>query len=105
MMGRQDPLRGVGKRFTRAKDSAMVRRDEVVAFGQNGSDSQAGNSCGSGQAGCNQLSTRDSVTHEGSFLAAAWPVIIARMRFLNPARRTMAMWMTRKSTRATETKK
>ncbi len=46
MAGHQDSLRSVRQCFACAKDAAMVGRDQAIALGKDGSDSQAGDSCG-----------------------------------------------------------
>ena len=43
---------------------------------------------------------RERFAHVRSICVAARPVIIARMRLLNPARQTITTWTSRKSTRA-----
>src|ERR1700730_2606064 len=101
----QKPLRGIGQCFPRAENATVVGRDETIALGKDRCNSQARYACRCCQAGGDQLSTRKRTTHDGSFPAALRPVIMARMRFLNPARHTIAMWTRRKRTSATETKK
>src|SRR6266852_3874349 len=105
MVGHQDPLCSVSQCFASTEDAAVVGRDETVALGEDRYNAQAGYACRRCQAGGEQLSTRERTTHDGSFPAALWPVIMARMRFLNPAMHTIAMWTRRKRTRATATKK
>src|SRR6266481_2515969 len=105
MVRRQDSLRSIGQGLARAEDATVVRRDETIALGKDRCNSQARYACRCCQAGGDQLSTRERTIHDGSFPAALRPVIMARMRFLNPARHTIAMWTTRKRTSATETKK
>src|SRR6267143_2815191 len=105
MSGHQDPLRSIGQGFARAEDAAVVGRDEAIALGEDRCNSQARYACRRCQASGGHLSTRERTTHDGSFPAAWWPVIMARMRFLNPARHTIAMWTRRKRTSATARKK
>src|SRR6266436_9053422 len=105
MMRHQEPLGNIRQCFARTEDAAVVGRDETVALGEDRCNSQAGYACRCCQAGGDQLSTRKRTTHNDSFPAALRPVIMARMRFLNPARHTIAMWARRKRTSATETKK
>src|SRR6266705_494072 len=105
MAGHQDPLCSVRQCFARTEDAAVVGRDETIALGEDPSNSQARYACRRCQASGDQLSTREWTAHDGSFPAALWPVIMARMRFLNHDRHTIVMWTRRKRTRATATKK
>src|SRR5579862_2725976 len=105
MAGHQDPLRGIGHGFAHAEDATMVGRDEPIAFGKDGGGSQAGDPCCSRQPSCNQLSSGEHLAHVGSFLAALWPVIMARTRLVKPARQTMATCTRRKRTRKFAMKK
>src|SRR5271169_6476624 len=105
MARHQDPLRSIGHGFAHPEDAAVVGRDQPVAFGKDGGDSQAGDACRSRQPSGNELSPGEYVAHKGSFLAILWPVIMARTRFAKPARHTMAMCTRRKRTRRFAMKK
>src|SRR5260370_41921890 len=105
MARHQDPLCCIGHGFAHAEDAAVVGRDQPIASGKDGGDSQAGAPCRSRQASCNQLSPGEYVAHKGSFLAILRPVIMARTRFVKTARHTMAMCTRRKRTRIFAMKK
>src|SRR5882724_438674 len=99
-MGRrqQDPLRAIGKGFANAKDPFVIGRNEAVAAGKFCGDCQTRDSGGGCQAGGDESAASEFVAHESCFLEMAWPAIMARIRFVNPARMTMATWTSRKST-------
>ena len=65
---------------------------------------QARCACSSSDSGSYQFAT-GKVIHGWSIPETARPVVIARMRFLNPALQTITIWMTTNITRSTETKK
>jgi len=54
-------------------------------------DCQTGDSGGGCQAGGDKFAARESVAHDNCFLEMAWPVIMARMRLVKPARIPIAM--------------
>src|ERR1700746_2192366 len=103
-MRRQKPLGGVRQSFAGTVDSGAIGRDQSIALCEAGGRGQSRHACGGGETCSEELAARN-FSHVFSWGKVARPVIMARMRLLNPARTTIAMWTMRKSRRNAETKK
>src|SRR5262249_42597298 len=103
-VARQETVRCVRQRFAGAEHPAAIRRAQPVAIRHPYGCGETGYACGCREPGGDQFSPRD-LAHPRSFQRPARPVIMARMRLLNPARQTITTWTRRKRTRNTETKK
>src|SRR5262249_24101291 len=103
-MARQEPLRSIGQRFAGAINPAVMGWDQAISIRKSSGHGQTGCACRYPKSGGDQFAARE-IAHCGSLRALTWPVIIARMRFVNPARLTITIWIRRKSTRNTDTKK
>src|SRR5208282_2251111 len=100
----QQALRSVGERFAEAVDAAVIGRDEAKVLRKARGHAQACDARCGRESGGDQLATRE-IAHVRSLGVPARPVIIARVRLQNPARKIIATWTRRKSKRARETKK
>src|SRR5271170_5676508 len=103
-MLREQPLRSVRQRFAEAVDSAVVGRDQAVLLRNASGHTQARHARRGRESGCDHFAPRDFV-HVRSLGVTTRPVIIARMRLLNPAIQIITMWTSRKSRSARETKR
>jgi hypothetical protein len=115
----EEALCGVGEGFAGTVEAAVVGRDKTVALCHAIGGSEAREACGGGNAGGDEFAagdgfhTRSWVAIAGGAMAGeaivgdarALPVIMARVRVLNPAIHTIATWTTKKSTRALVMKK
>ena len=104
-MPREHALRSVGQGFAETPDSAVIGRNQPVLLRHAISDSQARDAGRRGDSGGDQLAARNSAHVRSVCVLATRPVIIARMRLLNPANHTIPTWISRKSTSARDTKK
>src|SRR5665213_877633 len=104
-------MRSIGQGFANAVDAAVIgrdqaMRDQTITTRETRGCRQAGCTRCCRKPGSDQFPARE-IAHACSLSASALarPVIIARMRVLNPARQTIRMWIRTKSRRKTETKK
>src|SRR5215469_600287 len=99
-----EAMTGIGERFAEAVNAAVVGRDEAILFHEVRGNAEAREARDGAEAGEDEFAARD-VLHVRSLCTAGLPVIIARVRVQNPARKIITMWTIRKKTRAIETKK
>ena len=100
----EETLPSVGERHAEAAGACVIGRNESVSLCDFASRGDVFNACGGSEAGGNEFATGERF-HGRSEGVSLLPMVMERMRRLNPARDTMRTCPTIKRRSARETKK